>query len=237
MSAHIDTPPAAEPATKVKICGLTSLEDAEAAAQMGAWALGMIFYEHSPRRCSIEEAARICAALRREVELCGVFVNEPIDSLARVADQLNLSLIQLHGDEGPAYCSEVARRTGARVIRAMQISAPGDLQDSERFHVEYHLLDARSRSHPELRGGTGESFDWKLLSARRSRVPLILSGGIDAGNAAAAIATAHPYAIDSASGTESSPGHKDLGKISALLAAARGAGTQDEEHLGVGQPA
>ncbi|HEY0516028.1 MAG TPA: phosphoribosylanthranilate isomerase [Solirubrobacteraceae bacterium] len=221
MTSAADDPLARQRATRVKICGLTNLDDAEAAEQMGAWALGMIFYEDSPRRCSPEQAARIAAALRRRTELCGVFVNAPLDEVARVGRELGLSMVQLHGDEGPAYCAEVARRTGARVIRAMQISGPGDLRASERFHVDYHLLDARSPERPQLRGGTGATFDWSLLSQRRTQVPLILSGGLDASNVAAAIAAVHPYAVDSASGTESAPGHKDREKMAALFAAVR----------------
>ena len=205
----------------MKICGLTNLEDAEAAAAMGAWALGMIFAEGSPRRCSPEQAQRIAAALQRRAELCGVFVNAPMDGVVAAARDIPLTMLQLHGDEGPAYCAEAARRTGARVIRAQQVSAAGDVQDIERYHVDFHLLDARSRARPGLRGGTGETFDWDLVRTRRSQVPLILSGGIDAGNAAAAIAAVRPYALDSASGTESAPGHKDHERMSALFAAVR----------------
>lgn len=205
--------------TRIKICGLTNLADAQAAADMGAWALGMILYEGSPRRCSIEQAAAICAALRRRVELCGVFVNEPLDDLAGTARELGLTMIQLHGEEGPSYCLEAGRRSGARIVKAKQVRDPGDIRDVERYRVDFHLLDARSPSRPGLRGGTGETFDWGLLAARRSRVPLILSGGIDANNAARAIAAVRPYALDSASGTESSPGHKDHDRMAALFAA------------------
>ena len=205
----------------MKICGLTNLEDAEAAAAMGAWALGMIFAEGSPRRCSPEEAQRIASALQRRTELCGVFVNAPLDELVAAARDIGLTMLQLHGDEGPSYCAEAGRRTGARVIRAQQVAGPGDVRDVERYHVDFHLLDARSRTRPGLRGGTGETFDWDLVRSRRSHVPLILSGGIDAGNAAAAIAAVHPYALDSASGTESAPGHKDRARMAALFAAAR----------------
>lgn len=220
----------------MKICGLTNLEDAEAAAAMGAWALGMIFAEGSPRRCALEQAQRIAAALQRRVELCGVFVNAPMDDVAAAAREIGLTLLQLHGDEGPSYCAEAARRTGARVIRAQQISGPGDIRDVERYHVDFHLLDARSRERPALRGGTGETFDWELLRTRRSRVPLILSGGIDASNAAAAIATVGPYALDSASGTESAPGHKDHERMAALFAAVQAADEQLAAGA-VGQPA
>jgi phosphoribosylanthranilate isomerase len=210
-------------ATRVKICGLTNVEDAEAAADMGAWALGMIFAEASPRRCSPEQAQRIAAALRRRAELCGVFVNAPMDDVVAAARDIGLTMLQLHGDEGPSYCAEAARRTGARIIRAEQVSGPGDIRDVERYHVDFHLLDARSRERPALRGGTGETFDWALVRSRRSRVPLILSGGIDAQNAGAAIAAVNPYALDSASGTESAPGHKDRERMASLFAAVRAA--------------
>jgi phosphoribosylanthranilate isomerase len=211
------------PTTKVKICGLTNLADAEAAVDLGAWALGMIFYEASPRSCSPQEAVAIAAALRRRVEVCGVFVNESLERIAALSDEIGLSLIQLHGDEGPAFCSEVARKTGARVIKAVQVAVPGDVRDIERFHVDFHLLDARSRAKARsgMRGGTGETFDWELVSKRRSKVPLILSGGIDQDNAEAAIEAVNPYALDSASGTESSPGHKDHAKMAGLFEAVR----------------
>jgi len=205
----------------VKICGLTNLEDAEAAAAMGAWALGMIFSEGSPRRCAPEQALLIAAALQRRAELCGVFVNEPLDNVVGAARDLGLTMLQLHGDEGPSYCSEARRRTGAKVIRAQQVSGPGDVRDVERYHVDFHLLDARSKRRPRLRGGTGETFDWELVRSRRSRVPLILSGGIDASNAGAAIAAVRPFALDSASGTEGSPGHKDHARMAAMFAAVR----------------
>src|SRR5581483_10993974 len=203
---------------------------------MGAWALGMIFAEASPRRCAIEEAQRIAAALRRRVELCGVFVNAPMDDVVAAAREVGLTMLQLHGEEGPSYCAEAARRTGARVIRAQQVSGPGDIRDVERYHVDFHLLDARSRERPGLRGGTGETFDWGLVRSRRSRVPLILSGGIEAGNAAAAVAAVRPYALDSASGTESAPGHKDIARMAALFAAARDADERREAQA-VGQTA
>jgi phosphoribosylanthranilate isomerase len=208
---------------EVKICGLTRLQDAELAVELGAWALGMVFYEDSPRRCSMEEAGRIAGALRRRAELCGVFVNASLEHVEQTTEELGLTLLQLHGEEGPSYCMEAARRTGAKVIKAAQVSAAGDVRAIERFHVDFHLLDARARaaSRRELRGGTGESFDWSLLAARRSSVPLILSGGLGPHNVAAAIAAAHPFAVDTASGTESSPGHKDPEKLRAFFGAVR----------------
>src|ERR1035441_10787792 len=132
----------------------------------------------------------IVAAMRRRVELCGVFVNAPLEEVVRASEDLGLTMVQLHGDEGPAFCGEVPRRTGARVIKAAQVAGPGDVRDLERYHVDFHLLDARAQAPQKqaLRGGTGETFDWPLLSERRSKVPLILSGGLSAENVAEAIA-------------------------------------------------
>jgi phosphoribosylanthranilate isomerase len=220
----------------VKICGITNLPDAELASDLGAWALGMIFYEGSPRRCSPAEAQLIGAQLRRRVELCGVFVNAPLQEIVALSEELNLSMVQLHGDEGPSFCAEVRRRTGARVIKAAQVSGSGDVRDLERFHVDFHLLDARSpaAARSGMRGGTGETFDWDLVRERHSHVPLILSGGLNAENVARAIAATGPYAVDSASGTEAAPGHKDPERLRALFTAVRGS---REQPATIGRPA
>jgi phosphoribosylanthranilate isomerase len=208
---------------KVKVCGVTNLGDAELASELGAWMLGMIFYEGSPRRCSPTRAQEISAALRRRVGLCGVFVNAPLERVVGTCEELGLSMVQLHGDEGPAFCAEVRRRSGVQVAKAAQVSAVGDVRDLERFHVDFHLLDARATTPADrrLRGGTGEVFDWTLLAARTSKVPLILSGGLTAENVAEAIAVAHPHAVDTASGTEAAPGHKDPARMRAFFDAVR----------------
>ncbi len=218
-------PTPAELTRTVKVCGITTLEDAQLAHELGAWAIGMIFFQDSPRRCALAQARRICAALRRRVELCGVFVNAPLDEVARASEELGLTLLQLHGDEGPAFCAELRRRTGARVIKAAQVSGEGDVRDLERYHVDFHLLDTRARSaaRRSLRGGTGESFDWQLARARHTSVPLILSGGLSAANVAEALRTVRPWAVDTASGTESAPGHKDPERLRAFFHAVQGA--------------
>ncbi len=210
---------------RVKICGITNLHDAELATELGAWALGMIFFEGSPRRCSLAEAQQIAAKLRRKVELCGVFVNATLQEVVQTSEDLGLSMLQLHGDEGPAFCAEATRRNGARVIKAAQVSGPGDIRDLERFHVDFHLLDARASApdRQRLRGGTGETIDWDLLQARRSKVPLILSGGLSEDNVAEAIAVARPFAVDTASGTEIAPGRKDPHKLRAFFDVVRAA--------------
>jgi phosphoribosylanthranilate isomerase len=209
------------PQTQLKICGITRLQDAELAVELGAWAIGMVFYEPSPRRCSLVEAQAIVTVLRRKVELCGVFVNASMEDIVDVSEQLGLTLLQLHGDEGPSFCSEAARRTGARVIKALQVSGMADIQDASRFHTDYHLLDARSVTpgRESLRGGTGETFDWGLLAGRRSKIPLILSGGLAPENVTEAIERVHPYAVDTASGTEQAPGRKDPAKLREFFAA------------------
>jgi phosphoribosylanthranilate isomerase len=207
---------------QIKVCGITDVQDAELAVELGAWAIGMVFYDGSPRRCSTEQALRITTALRRRAELCGVFVDAPLEELARLTEELGLSMLQLHGDEGPAFCAEARRRTGARVIKAIQVAGAGDVRELERYHVDFHLADARARTPAKqgLRGGTGETFDWSLLAQRRSSAtPLILSGGLHPGNVAEAIDLVRPYAVDTASGTERAPGHKDEAKLRAFFAA------------------
>ncbi len=205
----------------MKICGITRLQDAELAVELGAWAVGMVFYQPSPRRCSLVEAQSIAVTLRRKVELCGVFVNAHMEEIVGVSEQLGLTLIQLHGDEGPSFCGEAARRTGARVVKALQISGLADIQDAARYHTDFHLLDARSAvpGREGLRGGTGETFDWRLLAARRSKIPLILSGGLGPENVTEAIERVRPFAVDTASGTELAPGRKDPAKLREFFAA------------------
>lgn len=202
--------------TLIKFCGITRLQDAEAAVEAGAWAIGMIFWPGSQRACDPGVARTIAGRLRREVEIAGVFVNPPLDEVTALAELVPLSLVQLHGDEGPSFCAEVGRRTGARVIKAGQVRDAADIQDMERFRTDFHLLDTRSE---ELRGGTGQTFDWELVQRRMTGVPLILSGGLTADNVGAAIAAAEPHAVDVASGIESAPGLKDPDKLRAFAAA------------------
>ena len=206
-------------APRIKLCGITSLDDARLAVDAGAWAIGCILWRQSPRACDPAEAARIAAAVRRRAHVCGVFVNAHLDEVAHKADDLGLSLLQLHGDEGPAYCAEAARRTGCRVIKAARVRSRGDVDALETFHTDFHLVDGHV---PGLAGGTGETFDWSLLRARRTDIPLILSGGLRAENVGEAIATVRPFAVDVASGVEAEPGRKDPDKLEAFFAAVSG---------------
>jgi phosphoribosylanthranilate isomerase len=210
-------------APRIKLCGITSLDDARLAVDTGAWAIGCILWPQSPRACDPAEAARIVTALRRRAHVCGVFVNPHLDEVTELVDALGLTMVQLHGDEGPAFCSEVARRTGAKIIKAAAVRTQADVQALESFHTDFHMLDAY---RPGLRGGTGETFDWELVRARRSSTPLILSGGLRPDNVGEAIAAVHPFGVDSASGTEAAPGVKDPAKVQAFVQAVNGAAVE-----------
>ena len=206
--------------TRIKFCGITRPEDAELALGAGAWAIGLIFWPRSPRRCEVDTAAEIAAALKRRSEVVGVFVNATLDHVAQTADAVGLTAVQLHGEEGPAYCSEAARRTGCKVIKAVRVRSGADIRALARFHTDFHLLDSYTAGVP---GGTGETFSWEIARAHRSRVPVILSGGLNPDNVADAIAAVRPYAVDVASGVELSPGRKDPAKLEAFAAAVRSA--------------
>ncbi len=205
--------------TRAKICGITTREDAELAVELGAWAIGMIRWSRSPRVCDADAAAAIVSQQRRRVACVGVYVNATLEELAQEAEAIGFSHLQLHGDEGPQFCAEAARRTGCKIIKAAQIATEGDIRTLERYRTDFHLLDAAAG---HLRGGSGRVWDWDMLAARRSKIPLILSGGLGPDNVAEAIEAAQPYAVDSASGTESAPGVKDPEKVRQFLAIAAG---------------
>jgi phosphoribosylanthranilate isomerase len=200
----------------VKICGVSDPADARRVAELGAWALGMIFWPQSPRACSLANAEAIGAELQRRLELVGVFVNASLDEVADKVDHCNLTVVQLHGDEGPAYCREVARRTGAKVMKAVRVRDAAQLHDLQRFHTDFHLLDAYS---PRTPGGTGETFDWELARRHPRTPPVVLSGGLDPDNVGLAVETARPFAVDVASGTEAAPGRKDPAKLTGFVRA------------------
>ena len=156
---------------------------------------------HRARRCAAGSSCAACSSTRRWRRS------------SRDGEELGLTLLQLHGDEGPSFCAEVARRTGARVIKAAQVSGPGDVRDLERFHVDFHLLDARAKRAERRAAARRHRGDVRLgAAARRAarKVPLILSGGLDAGNVGRGDRRRPARTrVDSASGTESAPGHKD----------------------------
>jgi phosphoribosylanthranilate isomerase len=203
--------------TRVKICGITRSEDARLAAELGAWAIGLVFHGPSPRAVDLDDAEQIGGELRRSLEVVGVFFNTPLDELAAIADVCPLTVLQLHGDEGTAYCREAARRTGAKVMKAARVKDAAAVQALRAFRdVDYHLLDAHVPGTP---GGTGETFRWELAKQHRGRVPVVLSGGLTSDNVGEAIAQVKPFGVDTASGTEAAPGRKDPAKLEAFFRA------------------
>jgi phosphoribosylanthranilate isomerase len=201
-------------APKIKFCGINNLTDAEAAVAAGAWALGLNLWKGSKRRCKPGVAAEIAAVHRRHVQVAGVFVNATLDQVTSSAEQIGLTMLQFHGDEGPAFCAEAARRTGCRVIKAARVHSGADIQALAPFKTDFHLLDAHVAGQV---GGTGETFAWELARSHRSRIPVILAGGLTPENVGDAIAVVHPYAVDVASGIED-PAHSPF-KDHALMRA------------------
>ncbi len=207
-----------EAVPKIKFCGISHPGDADRAVAAGAWALGVILWPGSRRRCRSGIAAQIAAVHRRHTEIVGVFVNPTLEQVARAADEIGLTMLQLHGEEGPAFCAEAARRTGCRVIKAARVRSRADIQALGAFHTDFHLLDSYSHGVP---GGTGETFAWELTRDHGAAVPLILSGGLTADNVAGAISAVRPYAVDVASGVEDAdrPPRKDPAKLTRFAAA------------------
>ncbi len=206
---------------RVKICGLTDIDDAAEAVRLGAWALGLIHYDRSPRCVEPAAAAEIGAAFRRKCEIVGVFVNPTLEEVVRAVEDEGLTMVQLNGSEGESFCAEVGRRTGVKVIKAIHVASAADIHAAESYRTDFHLFDRRGKGQW---GGTGESFDWELLRGHRSEVPAILAGGLRPQNVVAAIEVVHPYAVDVASGVESEPGHKDHAALEAFFEAVNSVG-------------
>jgi phosphoribosylanthranilate isomerase len=193
--------------TRVKICGLRDPAHARVAADAGADAIGLVFYGPSPRCVTIEEAARVTAALPAFVTSVALFVNEKPEEIRRVIAGATIDLLQFHGDEPPAFCAQF----GKPFVRAVRMEKGVDLLEyARRFSAARALLlDAHVPGTP---GGTGTTFDWAAIP-RDVPMPLILSGGLEASNVSAAIREARPWAVDVSSGVEASRGVKDPAKI------------------------
>jgi len=197
--------------TRVKICGLTREQDVLEAAKSGADAIGLVFYQRSPRYVSIAQAARLQAVLPPFVTSVGLFVDAEAAFVRAVLDVVSLDVLQFHGNESPEYCAQFGRP----YLKAIRVKAGVDLlQCASDFRAARGLLlDAYVEGTP---GGTGAKFDWSLIPAAMA-VPIILSGGLDADNVATASARVHPYAVDVSSGVEASKGLKDAVKIARFM--------------------
>jgi phosphoribosylanthranilate isomerase len=201
--------------TKVKICGVTNVADALAAAGAGADMIGLNFYAGSPRHVTHAVAAEIARALPPFVLKVGVFVNPAADLVLRALGECGLNLLQFHGDEDSAFCTQF----GVMSVKAVRVSDAKSLQTLANFHTDAFLLDAHSKAGL---GGTGEKFNWKLaVEAQRFGKPIFLAGGLTPENVADAVKQVRPFAVDVASGVESAPGKKDAAKVRAFIQAVR----------------
>ena len=197
--------------TRIKICGLTREQDIHAVASHGADALGLVFYEKSPRHVSVPQAAGLARAVPPFLTVVGLFVNPTVDYVREVLAKVPLDALQFHGEEAPEFCASF----GKPYLKAIRVKAGVDLVECAARYAGAQglLLDAYVEG---TQGGTGESFDWALIP-HDLPLPVILSGGLHAGNVAQAVAQVQPYAVDVSSGVEESKGIKDAAKVAAFI--------------------
>jgi len=197
--------------TRVKICGITREQDLRAVANSGADAIGMVFYEKSPRHVSVQQASELMHHVPPFVTVVGLFVNPTVDYVRQVLATVCLDVLQFHGEEAPEFC----RQFGKPYLKAIRVKAGVDLVECAARYADAQglLLDAFVEG---TQGGTGESFDWALIP-QDMPLPVILSGGLHAGNVADAIKQVRPYAVDVSSGVETSKGIKDAAKVAAFI--------------------
>lgn len=196
--------------SRVKICGITNLEDALKASELGADALGFIFYKKSPRSISPRTAGLIIRELPPFVVPVGVFVDEEPGKVLSIAAETGISTVQLHGSESPEYCE----RLGLKVIKAIRIKERSDIMRLRAYNVSAYLLDTFREGVP---GGTGETFDWDIAIEAKALGRVILSGGLNPENVREAISKVEPYAVDASSGLEEKPGKKDHLKLTKFM--------------------
>lgn len=203
--------------TRIKICGITTADDARAAVDHGADAIGLVFYARSPRSVTVQQAQQIVAAVPPFITVVALFVDEPADGISRILSSVPVDLVQFHGDETPAFCQQFGRPW----IKALRVRPGVEL---EALCKDYQagrgiLLDSWQDGVP---GGTGKSFDWDL-AARTLPLPVVLAGGLNEGNVGEAMSRLRPAAVDVSGGVERAPGVKDSGKIERFVAAVRAA--------------
>lgn len=205
--------------TKVKICGITNLEDALLSAKLGADALGFNFYRKSPRYIVPEKAREIIEQLPEKILKVGVFVNEDLNKIVKIAQIAKLDALQLHGEETPEYARELKQKTNLEIIKAFRVSPEFKLEDVLQYETDAILLDAYS---PKEHGGTGETFDWEIAKKVQEIFPkMYLAGGISKDNVRSAIYHVYPFAVDACSRIEIEKGKKDKIKLINLILTAR----------------
>jgi phosphoribosylanthranilate isomerase len=201
---------------RVKVCGITTPDDARTAAGSGADAIGLVFAE-SPRKLSAEEAREIASALPGGVLKVGVFVNEEPEEVLRIAREVGLDYAQLHGDEGPETVT-VLREDGVKVIKALRVRGEDSLAEMDDYDADLFLLDAWSE---KARGGTGERFDWGLAKSLYGRGNIVVSGGLGPENVREAVRLFEPYGVDASSSLEDAPGKKNKERVRRFVVAAK----------------
>ncbi len=202
---------------RVKICGITNVEDALAACEAGADAIGFVFHAKSPRAVTPEEAALIIRQVPPFITTVGVFVNAPRKRLEEIIRETGIDMVQLHGDEPPSAC----RGLGRRVIKAVSLREEADLARLAEYRVDAYLVEGAPAG---VYGGSGEKADWALAAMARTYGRVILAGGLGPENVAEAVAAVRPYAVDVSSGVESKPGKKDPERVRAFVREAKKAG-------------
>ena len=201
--------------TKVKICGVTNVADALAAAEAGADMIGLNFYGQSPRHLTLAQAVEIARALPPFVMRVGVFVNPEEALVTRAIGECNLSLLQFHGDETSGFCTQFSLMS----MKAIRVRDAESLNQLAHYQTDAFLLDAHSKSGL---GGTGEKFNWDLaVEAKKFNKPIFLAGGLTPENVAEAVRQVRPFAVDVSSGVESALGKKDHAKVKAFIEAAK----------------
>lgn len=209
--------------TQVKICGLKTPDAMTAAMEGGADFIGLVFHDASPRNLEIEVASYLSSYVPERIQVCALLVDPDDKKLSTILSTVRVDMIQLHGNETPERVRAIKAGFGKKVMKAISISTPNDLEQIGLYapHCDWLLLDAKGTS--EMPGGTGHSFDWSLLEGVTIPVPWMLAGGLTPENVADAIHRLRPDAVDVSSGVESTRGVKDEGKIRAFLAAAKSA--------------
>ncbi len=201
--------------TRVKICGITSVADGLQAAEAGADMIGLMFYEQSPRHITLPQAIEIARAMPPFVMRVGVFVNPSEDLVMRAIAECQLGLLQFHGDESSAFCTQF----GMMSMKAIRVRDESSIDQLAQYETDAFLLDAYSKSGL---GGTGEKFNWDLAkAAEKYQKPIFLAGGLTPENVADAVRQIRPFAVDVSSGVESAPGKKDPAKVAAFIKAAK----------------
>lgn len=205
--------------TKVKICGITNLEDALLSARFGADALGFNFYEKSPRYITPKKAREIIEQLPENILKVGVFVNESLEKIAEIASIAKLDALQLHGEETPEFAKKLKAKTNLEMIKAFRVSPEFQPEDVLQYETDAILLDAFS---PKEHGGTGETFDWEIAKKVREIFPkMYLAGGLSGNNVKDAIKEVEPFAVDVCSLVERQKGKKDKARLMSFVSQAK----------------